>query len=120
LPVGISLLPLLLDNPVVGAIAVSGTFCASILVTVAENTPVTVHRTERILAYMVASAIGLAVLAIIAIIIAGAAGVNTREGLWLTVLVLPPVGLVLGVVFIITLVIVSAVRRTRTARNAGK
>ena len=104
----------------VGAIAVSGTFCASILVTVAENTPVTVHRTERILAYMVASAIGLAVLAIIAIIIAGAAGVNTREGLWLTVLVLPPVGLVLGVVFIITLVIVSAVRRTRTARNAGK
>ncbi len=69
---------------------------------------------------MVASAIGLAVLAIIAIIIAGAAGVNTREGLWLTVLVLPPVGLVLGVVFIITLVIVSAVRRTRAARDAGK
>jgi hypothetical protein len=98
----------------------SGTFCASILVTVAENTPAIVNRTERILTFMVASSIGLAILAILAIVIAGLAGVNTREGIWLTVLVLPPIGLVFGVLFIIAFVVVSAIRRSRAARDAGK
>ena len=79
----------------------------------------TVHRTERVLAYMVASSIGLAILAIVALLIAGRARVDTSSGVWLTVLVLPPIGLVFGVAFIIALVIVSAIRRGRAARDAA-
>ena len=97
--------------------AIDGTLCASILVTVAENTPAEVNRIERILRFMVASSIGLAILAIVAIVIAGVAGVNTREGVWLTILVLPPIGLIFGVLFIIAFVVVSAIRRSRAARD---
>ena len=68
---------------------------------------------------MVASSIGLAILAIVALLIAGLARVDTSSGVWLTVLVLPPIGLVFGVAFIIALVIVSAIRRGRAARDAA-
>ena len=78
----------------------------------------TVHRTERVLAYMVASSIGLTILAIIALLVAGLAGIKTSEGVWLSVVVLPPIGLALAVLLIITLVIVSALRRARAARDA--
>ena len=79
----------------------------------------TVYRTERVLAYMVASSIGLAVLAIIALIIAGIARIDVSSGIWLTVVALPPIGLIIGVAFIIALVIVSAIRRSRAARDAA-
>ena len=69
---------------------------------------------------MIASSIGLALLAIVAIIIGQLAGVNTREGIWLTVLVLPPIGLIFGVLLLIAFVVVSAIRRSRAARDAGK
>ena len=85
----------------------------------AENTPVTVHRTERVLAYMVASSIGLAILAIVALLIAGVARIDTTSGIWLSVVVLPPIGLAIGVLLIIALVIVSAIRRSRAARDAA-
>ena len=85
----------------------------------AENTPVTVHRTERVLAYMVASSIGLAILAIVALLIAGIARIDTTSGVWLSVVVLPPIGLAIGVLLIIALVIVSAIRRSRAARDAA-
>ena len=68
---------------------------------------------------MVASSIGLAILAIIALLVAGLAGIRTTEGIWLTVVVLPPIGLVFGVLLIIALVIVSAIRRARAARDAA-
>lgn len=77
-----------------------------------------VHRTERVLAYMVASAMGLAILAILSLLIANLAGVDTTQGIWLTILVLPPIGLTLGVAFVIAFLVVSAVRRSRTARDA--
>lgn len=79
----------------------------------------TVHRTERVLAYMVASSIVLALLAIVALLIAGIARIDTTSGVWLTITVLPPIGLVFGVAFIIALVVVSAIRRSRTARDAA-
>ena len=85
---------------------------------VAKNTPVTVHRTERVLATMVASSIGLAIVGIVALLIAGVARVDTTEGLWVFVVVLPPLALVFGVAFIIALVTVSAIRRGRAARDA--
>ena len=68
---------------------------------------------------MVASSIGLAILAIIAIIIAGVAGVDTSKAPWLTVRVLPPIGLTFAVLFIIAFVVASAIRRSRAARDAG-
>jgi len=80
---------------------------------------VTVHRTERVLAYMVASSIGLAILAIVALLIAGVARIDTTSGIWLSVVVLPPIGLAIGVLLIIALVIVSAIRRSRAARDAA-
>jgi len=79
---------------------------------------VTVHRTERVLASMVASSIGLAMLAIIALLIAGLARVDVTTGIWVVIVLLPPIGLTFGVVFIIALVIVSAIRRSRAARDA--
>ena len=79
----------------------------------------TVHRIERVLAYMVASSIVLAVLAIVALLIAGLARIDTSSGIWLTVVVLPPIGLIFGVAFIIALVTVSAIRRSRAARDAA-
>ena len=68
---------------------------------------------------MVASSIGLAVLSIVAIVIGTLAGVTTSEGIWLTVRVLPPIGLIFGVIFIIAFVVVSAIRRSRAARDAA-
>lgn len=68
---------------------------------------------------MVASSIGLALLAIIALLIAGAARVDVTSGVWLTVVALPPIGLIFGVAFIIALVVVSAIRRGRAARDAA-
>ena len=96
-----------------------GTRCASILVTVAENTPVTVYRTERVLTYMAASSIGLAILGILALVIVNVSRVDLPLQVRALVTVLPAVGLTLGVLFAIAFIIVSAVRRTRTARDAG-
>jgi L-cystine uptake protein TcyP (sodium:dicarboxylate symporter family) len=88
-------------------------------VIVANNTPILVHRSERVLAFMVASAIGLSIICFLAVIIATAAGVkNFGEGAWPTVIVLPTIGLPLGLVLVIALVVVSGIRRGREARDA--
>ena len=96
-----------------------GTRCASILVTVAENTPVTVYRTERVLTYMAASSIGLAILGILALIIVGVARAELPTQIQALLTVLPAVGLTLGLLFAIAFIIASAVRRSRAARDAA-
>ena len=68
---------------------------------------------------MVASSIGLAILGIIATLIAANAGVDTNVGIWLTIKVLPAVGLILGVLFLIAYVVASGIRRSRAARDAA-
>ena len=89
--------------------------------TVANDTPILVHRSERVLAFMVASAIGLSIICFLAVIIATAAGVTQfGTGAWPTVLVLPSIGLPLGLLLLIALIIVSGVRRGREARDARK
>ena len=67
---------------------------------------------------MAASSIGLAIIGIIALIIAGVARVDTSAGIWVTITVLPAIGLTLGVGFAIAFIVVSAIRRARTARDA--
>jgi hypothetical protein len=86
---------------------------------VANDTPVPLNRIERILRNMIASAAGLSILAIIATIVANLSGVDTREGMWLTVTVLPFIGLTFAFLLIIAFVIVSVVRRRRLARDSS-
>jgi uncharacterized membrane protein YhdT len=92
-----------------------------ILVIVANETPVTFNRVQRVLAYMVASAIGLSILAIIAIVIGYAVGLkNADEGVWPAVFVLPIIGLPIGFILIIVLLVLTFVRRGREAKDASK
>ena len=83
------------------------------------NTPVTVYRTERVLAYMAASSIGLAILGIIALLIVNLSRAQLPLQVSALLTVLPGVGLTLGLVFAIAFIVVSAVRRTRAARDAA-
>jgi len=88
--------------------------------TVAENTPVTVNRNERILAYMVASSLGLSLICIVATLIGSLAGADKSTGLWPTVTILPTIGLPIGFVLIIVLLALTAFRRSRAARDDAK
>jgi uncharacterized membrane protein len=86
---------------------------------VAEKSPVNDNRNERVLAYMLAAAIGLSVIAIVAIIAGTGLGVRDfDEGVWPTILVLPTIGLPLGFVLLVALIVMSAVRKSRAARDA--
>lgn len=85
----------------------------------ANDTPVPLNRIERILRNMIASAAGLSILAILGVIVANLSGVNTREGIWLAVAVLPFIGLTLAFVLIIVFTIVSVARRRRLARDGS-
>ncbi|MEP6482181.1 MAG: hypothetical protein ABJA94_09265 [Rhodoglobus sp.] len=87
----------------------------------AENSPIIANRSERVLAFMVASAIGLSILCFIVVIIATAAGLkNFGTPPWPTVIILPAIGLPLGLVLMIALIIISGLRRGREARDADK
>jgi uncharacterized membrane protein len=92
--------------------------CGPILVNVAENTPVTNHRNERVLAFMVASCIGLALISVAALAIGASLNANFSTGIWPTVGLLPLVALPIAFVLMIALVIVSAIRRVRASRDA--
>ena len=76
------------------------------------------NRTERILAFMIAAVGGISILAIIVIIITGFAHVDTSSGVWLTVKVLPAVGLPIALIMIIIFGVLSGVRRRRL-NNGG-
>lgn len=86
----------------------------------AKNNPVDVNRNERILAYMLASAIGLSILAIIAILVGTGVGVRDfDEGIWPVIIMLPNIGFPLGIILLVVLVLVSARRKSRAARDAS-
>ena len=81
------------------------------------------NRGERVLAYMVASLIVLSLAAFIALIVGTAVGLERddfAQGIWPTITILPLIGLPIGFVLIIVLLVVSAVRRGRAARDAGQ
>jgi hypothetical protein len=86
-----------------------------------ENSPIIAHRGERILAFMIAAAIGLSILCFVVVIIATAAGLkNFGTPPWPTVIILPAIGLPIGLALMIALIIVSGLRRGREARDASK
>ena len=81
------------------------------------------NRVERVPAYMVASIIVLSLAAFIALIVGTAVGLERddfAQGIWPTITILPLIGLPIGFVLIIVLLVVSAVRRGRAARDAGQ
>lgn len=84
----------------------------------ADNTAVPLNRIERLLAFMIATAGGLSVLAILAIVIATVTKVDTSEGVWLPVGVLPAVGLPIAFILIVVFSIVAIMRRRRL--NGGQ
>ena len=87
----------------------------------ANQTPITDHRAERVLAFMVASAIGLSIIAFLAVIIGTATGVTDFSGgVWPVAIVLPAIGLPIGLVLMIALIIVSGLRRGRESKDARK
>lgn len=89
--------------------------------TPANDSPIIANRGERILAFMVASAIGLSIICFIVVIIATAAGVkNFGTPPWPTVIILPAIGLPIGLVLMIALIVISGLRRGREARDAHK
>ncbi len=77
------------------------------------------HRLERVLAYMVAAVILVSLASFVALIIGTGASIDFTTGIWPFVVVLPLVGLPIGFVLIIALLVVSAVRRGRAAKDAG-
>lgn len=87
-----------------------------------EESFVMSHRLERVLAYMVAGIIVLSLASFIALIIGTSMGLardDFAQGLWPVVTILPLIGLPIGFVLIIVLLVVSAVRRGRAAKDAG-
>jgi len=70
---------------------------------------------------MVASSIGLSIIAFLAVIIGTAAGVRDfNGGIWPVAIVLPAIGLPLGLLLMITLIVISGIRRGREAKDARK
>ncbi|TFD69433.1 hypothetical protein [Cryobacterium ruanii] len=86
-----------------------------------NQTPQPVSRLERVLAYMVASVVGLSILAFAAVIIATAMGVGENDGfsrgIWPPIFILPLYGLPAGFLLIISLMVSVGVRRSREARR---
>lgn len=84
-----------------------------------EESFVMSHRLERALAYMVAAVIVVSLASFVALIIATGASIDYSTGIWPIVVMMPLIGLPIGFVLIIALLVVSAVRRGRAAKDAG-
>lgn len=84
----------------------------------AEGTP-GLNRIERVLAYMIASSAGLAIVVIALVLIGNFAGWDMTGGIWPGILMVPLVALPLAFVLIIAFLIASAVRRRRPQNGAG-
>ena len=86
--------------------------------TVPNDAAATPHRIERALGVMAATVILLSVLAILGVLIAGAARVDVSQTPWPAVITLPLIGFPLGILLILAFFVTSAVRRSREARDA--
>lgn len=73
---------------------------------------------------MVAGVVGLSILAFLAIIIGTVAGAGANDGfgsgIWPVVFTLPYYGLPLGFLAIVTLMVMTGVRRSREARQSRR
>ncbi|MEO7121592.1 MAG: multidrug ABC transporter ATPase [Lacisediminihabitans sp.] len=88
----------------------------------ANETPATIHRNERVLAYMIVGIVGVSIVAFFAMIIGTFAGMTApdfAQGVWPTVAYAPLVGLPIGFILIFVLLILGIRRRGREAANAN-
>lgn len=86
----------------------------------ANENQATINRNERIIAYLIVVVIALSVAAFFAIIFGTAAGMRAADfadGIWLLISFTPWFGLPIGIALIIALVLMSARRRSRSARH---
>ncbi len=91
---------------------------AGILVYVTNHSTERDLRIERVLAYLVAISIALAVISFVTVVVATAAGLSDFDtGAWPAVITMPYFALPLGVAFIITLLVLNGRRRQREYRN---
>ena len=79
----------------------------------------TVNRIERALGSMIGTVLGLSVITMIVVIIAGSNGVDLTDGAWLFFAKVPQIGLPIGFILLVVLIIVVGVRRARAARDAA-
>jgi uncharacterized paraquat-inducible protein A len=87
---------------------------------VADDTPVTVHRIERTMAFMVVAIVVLSVASFIAVMIGSGAGVDFESGVWPTIVILPLIGLPIAFLLIIALLVSNMVRRRRAGGDARR
>lgn len=85
-----------------------------------ENAPVPLNRTERVLAAMIASIVGIAIIAIVTTMIAATSGADMTSGAWPGVALIGYIGLPIAFLLIVAFLIVSTVRRRRLARDGGR
>lgn len=84
----------------------------------AENTPVHLNRTERVIAFMVASIGGLSVVAILAVIVGNLAGIRDYSGgVWPLAVVLPAIGLPVTATLLIVFFVLRALHQRRLSRD---
>jgi uncharacterized membrane protein YdjX (TVP38/TMEM64 family) len=79
-----------------------------------------VSRGQRVLGYMVASIVGLAIFSIAAVLIGYATSANNGTGVWQVVDLIPDIALPLALVLVIVLIAITATRRARAAKGADK
>lgn len=85
-----------------------------------EPTPPAPSRVERILAYMAAATVAVGLIALIALLVAAAAGLSGTDfavGAWPVIGLLPLVGFPLGMILILSLLVLSIVRRARGTQS---
>jgi hypothetical protein len=73
--------------------------------------------------YMVASILGIGIVAIAALLIGEATtpiAISDASGIWAVVALIPNIALPLGFVLMIVLLIITFVKRSRAAEGAGK
>ena len=86
-----------------------------------QNAPQGVHRTERVLIFMIAAIVVLSIVAFVVRLIGSVTGVSDYTvGVWPAVSVLPLIGLPLAILLIIAYVVASAARRVRENRGTTR
>lgn len=73
---------------------------------------------QRVLAFMFAAVCGVSILALLSLIVAGAIRADITTGIWPFVLVLPIPGFAVAFALMFALLILTAVRRSRAAKEA--
>jgi hypothetical protein len=102
---------------------------ARILVIVSKNakaapTPVTINRSERLMAYAIVAVVALSLVCFVSVIVGTSMGAGAddgfSQGIWPAVFLVPYLGLPLAFLLIVALLVSNGVRRSRAAKNSRR